>query len=59
MMIDLILTLVLTLLFIAGVVYIETKFAKMNKTTLEQDAARIHRVLKKLGATNIRYDYDG
>ena len=59
MTIDLILTLVLTLLFIAGVVYMETKFAKMNKTTREQDAARIHRVLKKLGATNIRYDYDG
>lgn len=57
MTIELILTLVLIVLFIAGVIYIEIKFAKINNTDDEQDD--IQNALKELGVTKIVSDGKG
>ena len=49
----------LAVLFAAGIIFMEIKFAKMNRTEEEQLENAITRVLSKFGATNISSDGKG
>lgn len=46
-------------LFAAGIIFMEIKFAKMNKTEEEQREDLIPKVLRKFGATEIFSDGKG
>lgn len=43
----------------AGIIYMEIKFAKMNKTEEAQREKVIPRILRKFGATSISSDGQG